>query len=445
MAGLHMGIVRFLAAEKDKSTIRDDFLSVFVFVLGCGAALAVAMSLLAGPLASLVFKNPGSAVYIRLASAIIPATALFTVSIAFFQATRKIGLYTALGLAPALLQLGLVVLLFWLGFSIDAVIFSSLATNSFFILIMLAIVIRRYGFGLPTFKYIGEYIRFSLPLTPNIAIMWIINASDRYMIGYFMSTADAGIYNAAYSLASYASFLITPIGTVIYPTISKLYDEGKAAEAQDYLSHSVRFFLMIAIPAGTGLSVLAAPLLENLTTPEFAAGAVIAPFVAFGAILAAFHPIGEYIILLAKKSGLLVWLLIISAGVNIAGNLLLIPALGLMGAAIATLIAYAVLGLSTLAVSRRYLKFDISLPFIIKSLSASAVMALALYLINPHTVALLATSIVLGVVIYFGALFLLRGFSRAEARFFLGLIARRFAAGGTGAAPPASSFRREEG
>jgi O-antigen/teichoic acid export membrane protein len=242
------------------------------------------------------------------------------------------------------------------------------------------------------------------------------------MISYFMGVTDAGIYNAAYSLGSYASFLIMPIGTVIYPTIARLYDQGNLEEARNYLSHSLKYFFMLAIPAGAGISILAKPLLELLTTPEFAPGAVIIPFIATGIVIYALHPIGEYIILLTKKTGLLVMLLCLSAIANIVFNFILIPVMGLLGAAIATLIAYCLLGVSTILVSRRYLKFNLNSFFILKSISASAVMALCIRLIDPHSLGWVLLSIAIGALIYFSSLFWIKGLSREEISFFLSLL-----------------------
>jgi O-antigen/teichoic acid export membrane protein len=422
LAGLHMGIVRFLSAEKDDTRIREDFISVFSVVFILGAVFSVLLVLFSNYLAELIFKDTSSAIYIKLASFIILLNATLTLSLAFFQAFRKIGLYTIIGLTQGFLQVGLMVLFISLGYELSGVITACVVSGVLFNLMALFIILKQYGFQLPRFIRLGKYLRFSIPLAPNIAIMWIINASDRYMISYFMGVTDAGIYSAAYSLGSYAAFLIMPIGTVIYPTIAKLYDEGNLDKTRNYLSYSVKYFFMVAIPAGVGISVLAKPLLQILTTAEFAPGAVIIPFVASGVIINAMHPIGEYIILLAKKTNLLVMLLILSAITNIILNIILIPGMGLLGAAVATLIAYALLGISTLLVSRRYLKFNLNPVFMLKSIAASTVMALCIRLIDPRSIAWVIASIAIGVVIYFGALLALKGLSRGEIKFFASLV-----------------------
>ena len=115
-----------------------------------------------------------------------------------------------------------------------------------------------------------------------------------------------------------------------------------------------------------------------------------------------------------KKTYWVVRLLAISAILNIGLNLLLIPYLGILGAAVANLIAYLVLGILALLVSFRYLKFDIGLSFIAKSILASAIMALAVWWLNPLGITWVIISIFLGAIIYFTIIITLKGFSKNE-------------------------------
>jgi Na+-driven multidrug efflux pump len=93
--------------------------------------------------------------------------------------------------------------------------------------------------------------------------------------------------------------------------------------------------------------------------------------------------------------------------------------MGIVGAAVATFIAYSALGILTLIVSRRYLQFDLSLPFILKSAIASAIMTLCIWLFKPESIISVVISIVGGIVVYFGALFLMKGLSKSEITFFV--------------------------
>jgi len=93
-----------------------------------------------------------------------------------------------------------------------------------------------------------------------------------------------------------------------------------------------------------------------------------------------------------------------------------------VGAAAATLVAYGVLGMLTLLVTRRYLKFDLNLPFIAKSVLSSGIMALCIWLINPQTLWTVLLSILLGAAIYLAVLWAIKGFSKGEIIFFANFV-----------------------
>jgi len=422
MLGFGASIVRFLAAEKDTGRVREDFYSAFTTVFISGAVFSILLFFSSDYLATSIFGDVNQSSYIKLGSVLILLNSIHALPLAFFRMRRRIGLYTTLNLGRNCLQIGLIVAAVLLGYQLSGVITAVIISGTLFTVIALITIFRQTGFQLPRFSNMKSYLKWGIPLTPNAAILWIINASDRYMVSYFLGVAAAGVYSAAYAIGHYASFAMMPVGIVLYPIISKTYDEGNLDETRNYLKYSLKYLMMIAIPAASGLSILAKPLLQLLTTPEFAEGSTVVPFVAFGAVLHCFFQICVYIIHLVGKTHITVRLLGTSAALNVIINLVIIPRMGIIGAAIATFVAYGVLGMLTLAVTRRYLKFNLSLPFIAKSVFASAVMTLCIWLLKPESIAIVIISIVAGIIIYFGMLLVVKGLSKAELAFFTAFI-----------------------
>jgi O-antigen/teichoic acid export membrane protein len=422
LLGFESAIVRFLSAEKDKAKISEDFLSAGSTVFIFGAVLSLLLFLFSDYLASSIFKDIDSSSYIKLASILILFNALDGLTLTFFRMQRKIGLYTTLNISRNALQVGLIVAAVLMGYELTGVIIAVIASGAVFVVINLFIILRQTGLRLPRFSNTKSYLRWGAPLIPNFAILWIIQVSDRYIVSYFLGVAAAGIYSAAYTMANYAAFVLSPLSIVLYPTIIKLYEEKEISETRKYLKYSLKYFMLIALPSAFGLSILAQPLLSLLTKPEFVTGNTVVPFVAFSAVFFGFYRICLYIIFLVNRTGLTVRLLGTAAALNIVLNIILIPPMGIVGAAVATLVAYVVLGMLTLIVSRRYLKFDLSLLFVLKSAIASAIMALCIYLFDPASVTEVIISIVGGILIYFGVLLIMKGLSKSEIRFFLNFV-----------------------
>jgi O-antigen/teichoic acid export membrane protein len=420
--GFGESIIRFLSAEKDITRVKDDFFSAVTLVFVSGIIFSLILLFLSDFLAVSIFKDSDSSVYIKLGAVLIILNSLLIVTLAFFRMQRKIGLYTVFNLSRHVLEIGLAVGAILIGYRLGGVIAAFITSGILVIAASLFIILRQTGFQLPRFNRIKSYLKWGIPLTPNTAILWIIRISDRYMVSYFLGVAAAGIYSASYAIGQYASFTLMPMGIVLYPTISKTYDEGDIDETGNYLRFSFKYLMMITIPAAFGLSILARPLLQILTTSEFTTGSDVVPWVAFGAVLNCFYQTCIYIIHLVGKTRITVRLLGISAALNIVLNIIMIPRLGIVGAAIATLIAYGVLGMLTLVVTRRYLKFSLSLLFTGKSILASGVMTLCIWLIDPYSIWMVIVCIIAGIIIYFGVLLLLRGLSRQEIEFFVAFI-----------------------
>ena len=412
--GLGMAMVRFLAAERDVARIRERFLSVVFTVLAAGVFVSIILILCSDLFASSIIGDINSSHLVKLASFMILTQALSQMSIAFFRTFRQMKLYSVLLLAKAAAQLGLMVALLLLGWELKGVIIAVLISDILCLAVALSAALTQIGFRFPRFTELKDYLKYGLPLVPSSAILWVIHSSDRYMVGYFMEAKDVGIYAAAYAVASIISLLLGPLQVVLLPAVSKSYDDGEIAKSRTYLKYSLKYLMLLAIPAAFGLSVLASPLIRILTTSEFTSGSVVIPFVGSGLVLYGLYQVCMNTLYLVKKTSWILWLLSISAALNIGLNLLLIPRLGILGAAVATLIAYAVLGILTLVVSFRYFKFDLGFSFIMKSILASAIMTLAIWLFNPVSITAVTISILLGMVIYFAMIFALKAFSKSE-------------------------------
>jgi O-antigen/teichoic acid export membrane protein len=420
--GLGLAMVRFLAAEGDVARIRERFLSVVFTVLAAGVFVSLILILCSDLLASSIMGDISSSHLVKLASFMILTQALSQIGVAFFRTFRQMKLYSLLLLAKAAAQLGLMVAFLLLGWELKGLIIAVLISDTLCLAVALSAALRQIGFQIPRFTELKSYLKYGLPLVPSSAILWIIHSSDRYMVGYFMEAKDVGIYAAAYALASIISLLLVPLQVVLLPAVSKSYDDGEIARTRTFLKYSLKYLMMLSIPSAFGLSILASPLLRILTTAEFTSGSVVIPFVASGLLFYGLYQVCLYVLYLAKKTQLELILLSIGAALNIGLNLLLVPYLGIMGAAVATLAAFFVLGMLTVLVSFRYFKFDLSLPFIVKSILASVIMALAIWLLNPISITWVIISILLGVFVYFAIMFALKGFDKKELALLKGLV-----------------------
>jgi O-antigen/teichoic acid export membrane protein len=427
MLSFNMSLVRFLAAEKDREKIKDDFLSAFALVILSGIVASLLFFLLSHFFAIFILKDASLAVYLRLSSVLILLnTTFWGVVTAFFRAGNRIGIYNLLILGWDASQLVLTILFLSLGYGLTGVINAFILSAAIVNIIGMSIIFKEIGFGHPRFSNIKTYLKWGLPLTPTSALVWIISSSGRYIISYFLGVSAAGIYSVSNGIGDYTCFALTPLSTVLLPAISKTFDEGKLDECQKYFQLSFKYLMMFTIPAAVGLSLLAKPLLTILTTPEFVSGAPVIALTAFAALSSCLYSLGVHIIYLVGKTQVIIRWLSVTAVLNVILNIILIPHMGIIGAGIGSLITASVLSLLTLIVTRRYMKYDLSLSFLIKSVLSSGFMALCIWLIDPQSVFMVFIAIITGIVIYFGVLILFKGFSKTELAFVIAFIQNSF-------------------
>lgn len=159
-----------------------------------------------------------------------------------------------------------------------------------------------------------------------------------------------------------------------------------------------------------------------LSTSEIASeGYLITPFMAVGAVFFGVSVIVNQIIVLVKKTKIMGYIYILAAILNFGLNLALIPYQGIIGAAIASLVAYLFIFVVGMYYSFKYLRFEIDIRFIMKSIFASIAMSLVILTRGPEGVSNVLITICVCSVVYSAILLLLKGVTREELAFFKNL------------------------
>lgn len=420
MLGLPQVMARFLSAGKDKKEIQEGFYSISFTVLFVSLILSIILAIFSDFFSMILIKNISFSPIIKIAAFMITLDSLDRTVLAFFTARMQMRGYSLFLILQTCIEVGLIAFVVLSGFGIFGAIIALLTSRIIILFVMISYIMSKIGFKLPKFYYLKSYLIFGLPMVPTMIFFWVIDSSDRYIIGYFMDSVQVGIYSAAYGIASMIMMLMNPIGIVLFPMVSKLWDEGQISEVQTYLEYSLKYFLLFAIPSAFGLSVLAKELLLILANSEFISGAILIPFVAAGIILLGVHSIFYYILTCAKHTYLITISLVIASIGNIVLNILFIPKIGVLGAAIATLITYFSAVMIVLVLSRKYLKIGIDLAVFIKSIGASLIMAYLIVTFNPVGLSEVVFTIGGGGLIYIAILFLLGSFNKEEIKIIKG-------------------------
>jgi O-antigen/teichoic acid export membrane protein len=261
-------------------------------------------------------------------------------------------------------------------------------------------------------KFRNLFVR-ALPIGFSFLMIQVFYNIDSVMLGFMTSTADVGIYSAAYKPVMVMIAFIGLYPEAIFPMFSAYYSNRSFDSLKDLMSLSVKLLVTIGIPLIIGGAILAGPLMQLLYGPTYGEGKIAFQILLLAVLIICFNISYSRGLLACNKDKLYMAGVTVPAAVNVVSNFILIPAFGLAGAAVATLIAEATGFIIIYRGFNRYIAVPL-LPYVVKPLAAGSIMAIFLFtgkvLVDLNLFLLIALSII----IYFASLFFLKGITRDE-------------------------------
>jgi O-antigen/teichoic acid export membrane protein len=160
------------------------------------------------------------------------------------------------------------------------------------------------------------------------------------------------------------------------------WEVSRSEDGPRTIARSLTWFIAIAAGAALFLSVIGTDVLRLLVGAEFEASRFIVPFSAFSFVLYGAYTIGATGLSIVGRSGPVATSMLVAAGAAIILNLLLIPPLGMYGAAISTVAGYALLASLAGWHSQRHYPVPWQLPRVLAILGLAAGLS-ALALLGP--------------------------------------------------------------
>lgn len=200
---------------------------------------------------------------------------------------------------------------------------------------------------------IKELLIIGTPLIPSLLVLWVFNACDRLMIGYLMGIEAVGLYGIGARLAAISQGIYVAFsGGWQYFAFSTMKDS-------DHTLLMSRVFETLCIFSIISLALLLPwvdLLFKLLTTEAYYQGAIVFPFLFISPLLLMLSQISGTQLMVVKKPYLNVIYRALGAVINVILNALLIPQMGILGAALGTALAYIIM---TVLITRLAIKMGL--------------------------------------------------------------------------------------
>ncbi len=260
---------------------------------------------------------------------------------------------------------------------------------------------------------VKKMFKAALPFAVLVGFSTVYNRIDVVIITKMLGYAQTGIYTAAYKFFDLLSFFPAVVSLSLYPLFASLMSEKKIPDVRQTLERYLRFMVAVALPMAVGGMLLARPIIVLLAGEDFAdAAPVLSVLVWAPAVLYIYIVVNSLVI--SQLTKFAIGITAANVAVNIIGNIILLPRVGIMGAAIMTLVSEILQGIFYFYFVRKKITDFAFFSLIWKPIIASIIMAVVVWYARalPFVVVVVA-----GAITYVVVLGLFRFFKKEDITF----------------------------
>lgn len=408
VATLRLGsaLVRYLTETREGIERRRAVWMANGTVLGIGALVVACVLCFRTAFAFMLFGTRALAEFIPPFAMLLYAQTLLSTGIAYFRASDQLRAGTLLQACTSLGSIAIVALVV-VGFraSLSQAVFAWAASTALGALVAQFAIVSQQGAPLRiSVRTLRRFLRYSLPLVPAAATVWIIEYSDRFFVVHLLGLSQAGIYAGAYRLAQVMRLLMTPMLFVLLPTVLRLRRDGTEALGQQLMREVLAAYLFV----GGGVAVFLIACGPRLLLLLGIAGAQVSQgflaLLVLGEMALAFRLLHTQLLYLSERT--LTVLLIVggTAAMNVIANLFLVPALGILGAALSTFASYVAQWLVMLHVIEQRASISVPRRVLLRVVLGAGVAYAVLRLTNSSSLPLLLGGTAAAVLVYLSVL-----------------------------------------
>jgi O-antigen/teichoic acid export membrane protein len=432
--GLGTVMVRFFSTAPWTKALVRQMLRVGLGVAIFGLVGSVLVFLLAQPLNDAFLGYPDGEQLFRWGSLLVLAGALEFWVLDLLRARYWLIQFSAFQLAESLLFVAATVVLLVSGHGVVALIQASLAIKLGFVLLAVAAVAWHgrsdSSEAAPATPAFGALVRFGLPLAVAGLGLWLVQLSDRLVVGHSLGAAPVGRYSIAYNMGLLVAAAAAPLLLPAYTRIVR----GAAGGANGAVAEDVRLFhryvVITVVPVAVWLAVIVPTTVRTLGGQNFHVAWAMCALVIGGLFLDQWNGLAHYVLIAYNRTLLSQNTWIAGGLLNVGLCLVLVPRYQLNGAAFATLASFVFIeGIMFVAAMRhvdliRSYRYDTTLRTGLAALVAGAAAAVPITLISSGGTAVLAATGTF-LIVLLGLLTAFREIGRGEIRLVLSALRRR--------------------
>ncbi|WKZ70517.1 MAG: oligosaccharide flippase family protein [Melioribacteraceae bacterium] len=344
-----------VAESNEKKNV---FSTPYIFVTGTTILFSLIILLSKSGLSSAI-KIPSDYSYLlNYVILILLFDTLALVPFANLRLQRKAKKFAIIKTLNILINLGLnIYLILFLDFDIEAIFISNAAASLFSFLALLPEIFKYF---IPKIdkELLKKMLKFGIPYLPASVAATIVQVIDRPIIVMIVGESALGIYQANYKLGIFMMLFVSMFQYAWQPFF---LNNAKDANAKALFSKILTIYLFASSLILVILSLFVSDIAKFEVLPgrsiigqEYLSGLYIVPVILLAYVFHGLYVNFQAGIYIEEKTKYFPLVTGIGAGINILANILLIPIIGIMGAAFATLASYFIMAVGLFITAQKF-------------------------------------------------------------------------------------------
>jgi len=263
--------------------------------------------------------------------------------------------------------------------------------------------------GMHPFEHLMPCVSYFIPTVATAIYLTL----DKTMIGWFTNTsAENGFYEQAHKIEQMAVTVVTSLSIVTMPRMAYLFQNNELEKLKDRLEQTIRFILLISIPMCFGMVAVSDSFIPLYLGEGYEKSIILLEiFSLLMVVVGLNNAVGKQVLMPTGRQSKYNKAVVIGAFTNFALNLLLIPRLYSIGAAIASVAAETVILVLFTFDSRDF----VTGKWMVRSALKYAVSGIVMFVLIRLSYRFLDVSwghlviqILIGIIAYFAVVFVLR-------------------------------------
>ncbi len=379
-------MMRFLSGDRTREEQRTALSSVYTANIAAGTLIALLLIVFSATLATTLFHGIQHRPLLLAVAVILVTDLVFEQTRGFLRArriNRNWAVLTLSRMVPEMI-LAIAAAAFFRTAMAPVVVYGTCSVLAAVCGVAYLLRRQQFKFVPPSWTALKRYLKFGLALVPGSLAASLSFSADKYLVGHYLDLSQVGIYSVCFTVSALGFFLVGPVNDVLLPELSALQETGDWLTFDRRFAGIQKFVFGAAMCATAVLVCFPRQILRLIAAESFSSGSTALAILGLQGVFMSGLMLYEVLLKVQLRAwtSSAIWT---GMGVMILGlDVVLIPRMGIEGAAISQLASSVAGAAVVIAMSWSVFRRTFQLSWMLRAMAVLAVLKFSALLAPPQ-------------------------------------------------------------